>query len=153
MSASQRRLIKLDREIHTAKEELTYLIEYIWRTKISLKEKKKLTLSVCQALSDEKGSPRSNFVVGHIDAMKSPHATEKAKSRRPSHGSAPHFMSSTMCRRQRQSAGWHFVSKPRLTKSVNRHLTAKVSGASHSATLAFCTSYVHSYIMSTNHLS
>jgi hypothetical protein len=105
MLASQRRLIELDREIHTAKEELTYLIEYMRRTKISLKEKKKLTLSVCQALSDEKGSPRSNFVVGHIDATESPHATEKVKSKRPSHGSTPHFMSSTICRRQRQSTG------------------------------------------------
>jgi kinesin family protein C2/C3 len=50
------------------------------------------------------------------------------QQRRLSHGSAPHFMSSTVCSRQRQCAGNHFVSKPRLTKSVNRY-PAELSGS------------------------
>jgi len=123
----QKRLAELDKEICNAKEELKYLNEQIRRAEISLEEKKKLTSSVCQALSDEKGSPRSTLVVGHIDVTESPHATEKAKSRL-SHGSAPHFMSSTVCSRQRHSAGSHFVSKPRLTKSVNRY-PAELNGS------------------------
>jgi kinesin family protein C2/C3 len=76
----QKRLVGLDREICTAEEELKYLNEQIRRAEISLEEKKKLTSSVCQALSDEKGSPRSTLVVGHIDATESPHTTEKAIS-------------------------------------------------------------------------
>ena len=123
----QKRLAELDKEICNAKEELKYLNEQIRRAEISLEEKKKLTSSVCQALGDEKGSPRSTLVVGHIDVTESPHATEKAKSRL-SHGSAPHFMSSTVCSRQRHSAGSHFVSKPRLTKSVNRY-PAELNGS------------------------
>jgi len=123
----QKRLTELDKEICNAEEELKYLNEQIRRAEISLEEKKKLTSSVCQALSDEKGSPRSTLVVGHIDVTESPHATEQAKSRL-SHGSGPHFMSSTVCSRQRHSAGSHFVSKPRLTKSVNRY-PAELSGS------------------------
>ncbi|CAD6252972.1 unnamed protein product [Miscanthus lutarioriparius] len=123
----QKRLTELDKEICNAEEELKYLNEQIRRAEISLEEKKKLSSSICQALSDEKGSPRSTLVVGHIDVTESPHATEQAKSRL-SHGSAPHFMSSTVCSRQRHSAGSHFVSKPRLTKSVNRY-PAELSGS------------------------
>ncbi|XP_062198074.1 kinesin-like protein KIN-14O [Phragmites australis] len=124
----QKRLAELDKEICDAEEELKFLNEQIRRAEISLEEKKKkLSSSACQALSDEKGSPRSTLVVGHIDAIESPQATEKAKSR-VSHGSAPHFMSSTVCSRQRHSAGSHSVSKPRLTKSVSRN-PGEISGS------------------------
>ncbi|RLM58297.1 hypothetical protein C2845_PM18G12080 [Panicum miliaceum] len=118
----QKRIAELDKEVCDADEELKYLNEQIRRAEISLEEKKKLTSSICQVLSDEKGSPRSTLVVGHIDATQSPHPTEKAKIR-ISHGSVPHFMSSTVCSRQR-----HSVSKPRLTKSVNRY-PAELSGS------------------------
>lgn len=121
----QKRLTELEKEICGAEEKLKYLNEQIRKAEISLEEKK-LGSSVCQTLSDEKGSPRSTLVAGHIDATESPQATEKAKSRL-SHGSVPHFMSSTVCSRQRHSSGSHSVSKPRLTKSVNRY-PAELSG-------------------------
>lgn len=123
----QKRLAELDKEIFDAEEEQKYLNEQIRRTEISLEEKKKLSSSVCQVLSDEKGSPRSTLVVGHIDATESPRPTEKAKIR-VSQGSVPHFMSSTVCSRQRHSAGSHSVSKPKLTKPVNRY-PAELSGS------------------------
>jgi kinesin family protein C2/C3 len=124
----QKRLAELDKEVRDAEGELKHLNEQIRMAEISLEEKKKkLNSSVCQDLSDEKGSPRSTLVVGHIDATESPHPTEKAKIR-VSHGSVPHFMSSTVCSRQRHSAGSHSVSKPRLTKSVNRY-PAELSGS------------------------
>lgn len=84
------------------------------------------------------------MVVGHTDAAESPRATtEKAKGRRPpparGHGggsAAPHFMSSTVCSRQRRCAGgYHSVGngKPRLmTVSVNRYpppAAAELSGS------------------------
>ncbi|XP_062183503.1 kinesin-like protein KIN-14O [Phragmites australis] len=122
-----KRLAELDKEICDAEEELKYLNEQIRKAEITLEEKKKLLSSACQALSDEKGSPRSTLVVGNIHATESPHATEKAKSR-VSHGSVPHFMSSTVCSRQRHTAGSHSVSKPRLTKSINR-FQAELSGS------------------------
>nr|CAB3492138.1 unnamed protein product [Digitaria exilis] len=123
----QKRLAELDKEIFDAEEEQKYLNEQIRRTEISLEEKKKLSSSVCQVLSDEKGSPRSTLVVGHIDATESPRPTEKAKIR-VSQGSVPHFMSSTVCSRQRHSAGSHSVSKPKLTNPVNRY-PAELSGS------------------------
>lgn len=123
----QKRLAELDKEICDAEQELKDLNEQIRRAEISLEERKKLSSSACQALSDEKGSPRSTLVVGHIDAAESPQATEKAKSR-VSHGSVPHFMSPTVCSRQRHSVASHSVSKPRLTKSVNRY-PADLSGS------------------------
>lgn len=123
----QKRLAELDKEVRDAEEELKHLNEQIRIAEISLEEKKKLNSSVCQALSDEKGSPRSTLVVSHIDATESPHPTEKAKIR-VSHGPVPHFMSPTVCSRQRHSAGSHSVSKPRLTKSVNRY-PAELSGS------------------------
>lgn len=151
----QKRVAELDREIRAAEEELKRLDEQIRRAEekeISLEEeeeeeeKKLFASSVCQALSDdEKGSPRSTLVVvGHTDAAESPRATtEKAKGRRPpparGHGggsAAPHFMSSTVCSRQRRCAGgYHSVGngKPRLmTVSVNRYpppAAAELSGS------------------------
>ncbi|CAN6363588.1 unnamed protein product [Urochloa humidicola] len=122
----QKRLAELDKEVTDANEELKHLNEQIRRTEISLEEKK-LKSSISQALSDEKGSPRSTLVVRHIDATESPHPIEKAKIK-VSHGSVPHFMSSTVCSRQRHSAGSHSVSKPRLIKSVNRR-PAELSGS------------------------
>ncbi|TVU23844.1 hypothetical protein EJB05_26227 [Eragrostis curvula] len=116
----QKRLAELDKEICNTEQELKYVNEQIKKDEISLEEKKQLYSSVCQAVSDEKGSPRSTLVTGHIDATESPQATEKPKSRL-SNGSVPHFMSSTACSRQRHNAGSHSVSKPRLTKSVTRH--------------------------------
>ncbi|WVZ50096.1 hypothetical protein U9M48_001384 [Paspalum notatum var. saurae] len=123
----QKRLTELDKEINGAEEELEHLNEQIRKAETSLEDKKKkLASSVCQALSDEKGSPRSTLVVGHIDATESPQAAEKTKNRL-SHGSVPHFMSSTVCSRQRHSAGSHSVSKPRFTQSVHRY-PAELSG-------------------------
>jgi hypothetical protein len=88
-------------------------------------------------------------VVGHTDAAESPRATtEKAKGRRPpparGHGgsAAPHFMSSTVCSRQRRCAGgYHSVGngKPRLTAvSVNRYPppAAELSGSQNAAARA-----------------
>ncbi|CAO2146428.1 unnamed protein product [Urochloa humidicola] len=118
----KKRLTELDKEVCDANEELKNLNEQIRRIEILLEDKKKLKSSICQDLSDEKGSPRSTLVIGHVDATESPHPTEKVKIK-VSHGSVPHFMSSTMCSRQRHSAGNHSVSKPRLTKSVNRYPT------------------------------
>lgn len=160
----QKRLAELDREIRAAEEELKRLDEEIRRAEekeISLEEeqeeeeKKLFASSVCQALSDdEKGSPRSTLVVmvghTHTDATESPRATtEKAKGRRPSpargHGggsAAPHFMSSTVCSRQRRCAGgYHSVGngKPRLTAvSVNRYPppAAELSGSQNAAARA-----------------
>ncbi|KAL6907864.1 hypothetical protein ACP4OV_002034 [Aristida adscensionis] len=118
----QKRLAELDKEICDAEQELKYLNEQIRTADISLEEKKKLFSSACQALSDEKGSPRSTLVVGHIDAAESPQETTKAKSR-STHSSVPHFMSPTVCSRQRHSAGSHSITKPRLTKSVSKYPT------------------------------
>ncbi|AQK48701.1 kinesin-like protein KIN-14O isoform X6 [Zea mays] len=157
----QKRVAELDREIRAAEEELKRLDEQIRRAEekeISLEEeeeeeeeKKLFASSVCQALSDdEKGSPRSTLVVvGHTDAAESPRATtEKAKGRRPpparGHGgsAAPHFMSSTVCSRQRRCAGgYHSVGngKPRLTAvSVNRYPppAAELSGSQNAAARA-----------------
>ena len=123
----QKQIAELDKVVCDADEEQKYLNEQISRAEITLEEKKKLNSSICQVLSDEKGSPRSTLVIGHTDATESPHPTEKAKIR-VSHGSVPHFMSSTVCSRQRHSAGSHSVSKPRLTKSVNRY-QAELSGS------------------------
>jgi kinesin family protein C2/C3 len=116
----QKRLSELDKEICDTEHELKDLSEEISSAEVSLEERKKVSPSVCQALCDEKGSPRSTLVVGHIDATDSPRATEKAKSR-VSRGSVPHFMSPTECSRQRHGIASHSVSKPRLTKSVNRY--------------------------------
>lgn len=159
----QKRVAELDREIRAAEEELKRLDEQIRRAEekeISLEEeeeeeeKKLFASSVCQALSDdEKGSPRSTLVVvGHTDAAESPRATtEKAKGRRPpparGHGggsAAPHFMSSTVCSRQRRCAGgYHSVGngKPRLTTvSVNRYpppAAAELSGSLQSQSFGY----------------
>ncbi|KAM0833611.1 hypothetical protein ACQ4PT_064144 [Festuca glaucescens] len=92
----QKRLSKLDKEICDTEHELKDLDAEIRSAKFSLEERKKVSPSVCQALCDEKGSPRSSLVVGHIDATHSPQATENAKIR-VSHGSVPHFMSPTEC--------------------------------------------------------
>lgn len=160
----QKRLAELDREIRAAEEELKRLDEEIRRAEekeISLEEeqeeeeKKLFASSACQAdlSDDEKGSPRSTLVVmvghTHTDATESPRATtEKAKGRRPSpargHGggsAAPHFMSSTVCSRQRRCAGGHSVGngKPRLTTvSVNRYPppAAELSGSQNAAARA-----------------
>ncbi|KAL6654317.1 hypothetical protein ACP70R_007782 [Stipagrostis hirtigluma subsp. patula] len=123
----QRRLTELEREICDTEQELKYLDEQIRTAEISLEGKKKLSSSACQDVSDEKGSPRSTLVVAHIDATESPQATDKAKSK-SSHGSVPHFMSPTVCSRQRHTAGSHSVSKTRLTKSVNKY-QAELSGS------------------------
>lgn len=160
----QKRVAELDREIRAAEEELKRLDEQIRRAEekeISLEEeeeeeeeKKLFASSVCQALSDdEKGSPRSTLVVvGHTDATESPRATtEKAKGRRPpparGHGggsAAPHFMSSTVCSRQRRCAGGDSVGngKPRLTTvSVNRYpppaAAAELSGSLQSQSFGY----------------
>jgi len=122
-----KRIAELDKVVCDADEEQKYLNEQISRAEITLEEKKKLNSSICQVLSDEKGSPRSTLVIGHTDATESPHPTEKAKIR-VSHGSVPHFMSSTVSSRQRHSAGSNSVSKPRLAKSVNRY-QAELSGS------------------------
>uniref|UniRef100_A0A0D9XUS4 Kinesin motor domain-containing protein n=1 Tax=Leersia perrieri TaxID=77586 RepID=A0A0D9XUS4_9ORYZ len=126
----QKRIAELDKEICDAEQELNDLNEQIRRAEISLEERKKLSSSACQALSDDKGSPRSTLVVvGHIDSTESPQATEKTKCRAShSHGSIPHFMSPTVCSRQRHSAASHSATKPRLTKSVNRYPAAELSG-------------------------
>jgi kinesin family protein C2/C3 len=116
----QKRLSELDKEICDAEQELRDLNEQIRSAEFSLEERKKVSPSICQAIGDEKGSPRSTLVVGHIDAAESPQATEKAKIR-ASHGSVPHFMSPTECSRQRHGIASHSASKPRLTKSVNRY--------------------------------
>ena len=55
----QKRFTELDKEICDAEQELKYVNEKIGRTEILLQEKKKLSSSGYQALSDEKGSPRS----------------------------------------------------------------------------------------------
>ena len=123
----QKQIAELDKVVCDADEEQKYLNEQISRAEITLEEKKKLNSSICQVLSDEKGSPRSTLVIGHTDATESPHPTEKAKIR-VSHGSVPHFMSSTVSSRQRHSAGSNSVSKPRLAKSVNRY-QAELSGS------------------------
>ncbi|KAK3120634.1 hypothetical protein QOZ80_9AG0691230 [Eleusine coracana subsp. coracana] len=124
----QQRLAGLDKEICDTEQELKYVNEQIRKSEISLEEKKKLSSSTYQGLSDEKGSPRSTLVVGQIDATESPQATEKPKSRL-SNGSVPHFMSSTACSRHRHSVVSHSVSiKPRLTKSVTRYPT-ELSGS------------------------
>ncbi|GJN05030.1 hypothetical protein PR202_ga22625 [Eleusine coracana subsp. coracana] len=124
----QQRLAGLDKEICDTEQELKYVNEQIRKSEISLEEKKKLSSSTYQGLSDEKGSPRSTLVVGQIDATESPQATEKPKSRL-SNGSIPHFMSSTACSRHRHNAVSHSVSiKPRLTKSVTRYPT-ELSGS------------------------
>uniref|UniRef100_A0A0E0BLN9 Kinesin motor domain-containing protein n=1 Tax=Oryza glumipatula TaxID=40148 RepID=A0A0E0BLN9_9ORYZ len=133
----QKRIAELDKEICDAEQELKDLNEQIKRAETSLEERKKLSSSVCQALSDEKGSPRSTLVVvGHIDSAESPQATEKTKSR-ASHGSVPHFMSPTVCSRQRHSSASHSATKTRLTKSVNRYPAAELSG-SHSFSYSSC---------------
>lgn len=133
----QKRIAELDKEICDAEQELKDLNEQIKRAENSLEERKKLSSSVCQALSDEKGSPRSTLVVvGHIDSAESPQATEKTKSR-ASHGSVPHFMSPTVCSRQRHSSASHSATKTRLTKSVNRYPAAELSG-SHSFSYSSC---------------
>ncbi|VAH91974.1 unnamed protein product [Triticum turgidum subsp. durum] len=134
----RKRLAELDKEICDAEQELGVLNAQIRSAERSVEERKKLCPSVCQALSDEKGSPRSILVAGHIDAADSPQATERAKSRMVHHGSVPHFMSATVCSRQRHGAASHSVSKPRLTKSVNTY-SSKPSGSqsvSHSASKA-----------------
>lgn len=117
----RKRLAELDKEICDAEQELGVLNEQIRSAEKSVEERKKLSPSICQALSDDKGSPRSILVAGHIDAADSPQATERAKSRMVHHGSVPHFMSATVCSRQRHGAASHSVSKPRLTKSVNTY--------------------------------
>ncbi|XP_052136969.1 kinesin-like protein KIN-14O [Oryza glaberrima] len=133
----QKRIAELDKEIYDAEQELKDLNEQIKRAETSLEERKKLSSSVCQALSDEKGSPRSTLVVvGHIDSAESPQAIEKTKSR-ASHGSVPHFMSPTVCSRQRHSSASHSATKTRLTKSVNRYPAAELSG-SHSFSYSSC---------------
>lgn len=133
----QKRIAELDKEICDAEQELKDLNEQIKRAETSLEERKKLSSSACQALSDEKGSPRSTLVVvGHIDSAESPQATEKTKSR-ASHGSVPHFMSPTVCSRQRHSSASHSATKTRLTKSVNRYPAAELSG-SHSFSYSSC---------------
>ncbi|XP_020192425.1 kinesin-like protein KIN-14O [Aegilops tauschii subsp. strangulata] len=134
----RKRLAELDKEICDAEQELGVLNEQIRSAERSVEERKKLSPSVCQALSDDKGSPRSILVAGHIDAVDSPQATERAKSRMAHHGSVPHFMSATVCSRQRHGAASHSVSKPRLTRSVNTY-SSKPSGSqsfSHSASKA-----------------
>lgn len=123
----QRRLSELDKEICDAEKELKDLNEQIRSAENSLAERKKILPSVCQALSDEKGSPRSTLVVGRIDAADSPQPPEKAKSR-VSHGSVPHFMSPTVCSQTRHGVARDYVSKPRLTKSVSRY-PAELSGS------------------------
>jgi hypothetical protein len=120
------RLAELDKEICDTEHELKYVNEQIRRAEMSLEEKKKLSSSVCQSLSDEKGSPRSTLVTGHIDTTESPQAITKPKNR-VFNGSVPHFMSSTQCSRQRHNAVSHSISKPRLTKSVIRY-PAELSG-------------------------
>ncbi|EAZ06165.1 hypothetical protein OsI_28400 [Oryza sativa Indica Group] len=133
----QKRIAELDKEICDSEQELKDLNEQIKRAETSLEERKKLSSSVCQALSDEKGSPRSTLVVvGHTDSAESPQATEKTKSR-ASHGSVPHFMSPTVCSRQRHSSASHSATKTRLTKSVNRYPAAELSG-SHSFSYSSC---------------
>ncbi|KAG8090470.1 hypothetical protein GUJ93_ZPchr0011g26894 [Zizania palustris] len=125
----QKRLAELDKEICNAEQELKHLTEQIRRAEISLEERKRQISSACQALIDEKGSPRSTLVVDHIDSAGSPQATDKAKIKVSSHGSVPRFMSSTVCSRQRHSPASHSASsKPRLTKSVSRY-PAELSGS------------------------
>uniref|UniRef100_A0A0E0MHN4 Kinesin motor domain-containing protein n=1 Tax=Oryza punctata TaxID=4537 RepID=A0A0E0MHN4_ORYPU len=133
----QKRIAELDKEICDAEQELKDLNEQIKRAETSLEERKKLSSSACQALSDEKGSPRSTLVVvGHIDSAESPQATEKTKSR-ASHGSVPHFMSPTVCSRQRHSSASHSATKTMLTKSVNRYPAAELS-VNHSFSYSSC---------------
>ncbi|GJM99072.1 hypothetical protein PR202_ga16137 [Eleusine coracana subsp. coracana] len=58
----QLRLAGLDKEICDAEQELKYVNEQIRKSEISLEEKKKLSSSTYQGLSDEKGLPRSTLV-------------------------------------------------------------------------------------------
>ncbi|XBJ19489.1 hypothetical protein VPH35_010462 [Triticum aestivum] len=138
----RKRLAELDKEMRDAEQELGVLNEQIRSAETSAaEERKKLSPSVaCQALSDEKGSPRSILVSGHVDdAADSPQATQRAKSRMMvHHGSVPHFMSATVCSRQRHGAATHSAGKPRLTRSVNAY-SSKPGGSqsfSHSASKA-----------------
>lgn len=138
----RKRLAELDKEMRDAEQELRVLNEQIRSAETSAaEERKKLSPSVvCQALSDEKGSPRSILVSGHVDdAADSPQATQRAKSRMMvHHGSVPHFMSATVCSRQRHGAATHSAGKPRLTRSVNAY-SSKPGGSqsfSHSASKA-----------------
>ncbi|VAH21482.1 unnamed protein product [Triticum turgidum subsp. durum] len=138
----RKRLAELDKEMRDAEQELGVLNEQIRIAETSAAEERK-TLSpsvACQALSDEKGSPRSILVSGHVDdAADSPQATQRAKSRMMvHHGSVPHFMSATVCSRQRHGAATHSAGKPRLTRSVNAY-SSKPGGSqsfSHSASKA-----------------
>ncbi|XP_044451295.1 kinesin-like protein KIN-14O isoform X3 [Triticum aestivum] len=130
----RKRLAELDKEMRDAERELGVLNEQIRSAETSAEERKKLPPSVCQPLGDEKGSPRSILVAADSPLQ----ATERAKSRMVHHGSVPHFMSATVCSRQRHGAAAHSVGKPRLTRSVNA-CSSKPGGSqsfSHSASKA-----------------
>ncbi|XP_020165573.1 kinesin-like protein KIN-14O isoform X1 [Aegilops tauschii subsp. strangulata] len=130
----RKRLAELDKEMRDAERELRVLNEQIRSAETSAEERKKLPPSVCQPLGDEKGSPRSILVAADSPLQ----ATGRAKSRMVHHGSVPHFMSATVCSRQRHGAAAHSVGKPRLTRSVNA-CSSKPGGSqsfSHSASKA-----------------
>lgn len=78
-----------------------------------VQEKNKLFLA-----DDQKGSPRSPLIIDQIEIVGSPRTTKKVVGK-TCHTSVPHFMASTTCSRQRQSAAEEVNSKLRAMR-LNR---------------------------------
>lgn len=142
----EKRLAELDQQMRDAEEECQKVRNNIGAAEFLLKEKKKLFSLTYQPPDDPQGSPRSPPVdPGKV--TESPRTVEKSV-RRSMSSSVPHFMTSTVCSRQRQGVDGDISGRSRTPRSGNRHLNDLFRSQSQSQSLSYSDHYLKSSLRS-----
>ncbi|RWR71931.1 kinesin-like protein KIN-14D isoform X1 [Cinnamomum micranthum f. kanehirae] len=135
----ENRLAELDDQMRDAEEECQKIKNNIKAAEFLLKEKKKLFSLTYQPLDEHQESPRSPSV-DQRKVTESPRTFEKSVRRNMS-SSVPHFMSSTVCSRQRKGVDGDISGRSRTPGSGNRHLSKLFASQSQSQSLSYSDHY------------
>lgn len=122
-----------------AEEECQKIRNNIKAAEFLLQEKKKLFSLTYQPLDEHQESPRSP-PVDQRKVTESPRTFEKSVRRNMS-SSVPHFMSSTVCSRQRKGVDGDISGRSRTPGSGNRHLSKLFASQSQSQSLSYSDHY------------
>lgn len=135
----EKRLAELDDQMRDAEEECQKIRNNIKAAEFLLQEKKKLFSLTYQPLDEHQESPRSP-PVDQRKVTESPRTFEKSVRRNMS-SSVPHFMSSTVCSRQRKGVDGDISGRSRTPGSGNRHLSKLFASQSQSQSLSYSDHY------------
>ncbi|XXG84136.1 hypothetical protein AAC387_Pa10g1723 [Persea americana] len=135
----EKRLAELDDQMRDAEEECQKIRDNIRAAEFLLQEKKKLFSLTYQPLDEHQESPRSP-PVDQGKVTESSRTFEKSVRRNVS-SSVPHFMSSTVCSRQRRGVDGDISGRSRTPGSGNRHLSKLFASQSQSQSLSYSDHY------------